>query len=109
MDAEHLNLVGEYLSHKKDIKEAQDFVTKYQSQTKRFLKWLEGEPTLIVITEDSYWYPRGLSTQRIHYADLDDDQLRKSLEVLQTSLPEAGRLKQLLVNVGADLESLDEI
>ena len=81
---------------------------EYAASFKLLEKWLD-KPDNIALDEDALWYPRDMRFQSIKYETLDFEHLRNSVKDLQATLPEAGRLRDLLVNVGADLESLDEI
>ena len=101
-------LIADYLEALRKVRASQSVIREYAASFELQEKWLD-KPDNIALDEDALWYPRDMRFQSIKYQTLDFEHLRNSVKDLQATLPEAGRLRQLLVNVGADLEFLDAL
>ena len=101
-------LIADYLEARRKVRESQSVLREYAASFKLLEKWLD-KPDNIAIEEDALWYPREIKFQSIKFQTLDFEHLRNSVKDLQATLPEAGRLRDLLVNAGADLESIDAL
>ncbi len=101
-------LIADYLEVLRKVRASQSVLREYAAGFKLLDKWLD-EPDNIAIEEDALWYPREMKFQSIKYQTMDFEHLRNSVKDLQATLPEAGRLRDLLVNAGADLESIDAL